>query len=830
MADLKAQLEAMRAQNQTQPVQQNKVDLKSQLQQLRKQPTPTASEQPEQPGFFKSIAQGLGKMVAEPAVAVKNLVQSAPTYAQAIAQGISGDMKGASKTGMQAEKMLGASANVPFLGEVKPAFAEKAIAGDDLGLAKEVLGRGAELGSFIPGGGAASTVVKGGIKGLAKSAVPAMIESGVSGSLGFGGQALKENKPFSEVATESAKGFGVGAAFGAVPVVAKGLTGLAGKTGKFAAAKATGLEGSTIETALKRGPELAEARKAGFTREGLADKVKSRVTSIKNDLSETGKQYNPIRELETNYVSIPQERNLFREAISKFGYDIDEQTGKLLRSAESKPLSNADISSLEDFYSQYGKDRVLSANGFLNTREKLGKMADYTSPTRGTLEKISEDIREKYNEFGRKQLPGLEDVDAEWAPLKKFMTEDVKAFTDKDGNVKLAKVMSALKNPNNADKLAKLEKVSPGITDDFQILAAIEDITAAGEKSKVGTYAQSLIFGGGIGLAGAGVVGGPIAALLGVIVSNPKVIIPIIETYSKLKTKALGKLGSLSKVEGVANSAIQKIKSGVKPNPAEEKLVSEAIKDAAVNQKAYGIVAGVQPEFDEEGNFTGANFDPKMAAMGVGLGVAAEKLSPKFAKSIATRVDSEDMMKMDEFITHTNGKFPENVQLEIEARRMAEAMGINPDQTNKELAKKFNTIVDTREKIDQSIKKAKPLKDSLKADPLIAEAKKYKSAEEFVKAQPKTVNVWRKSRFSDGGAYLDYPIIRREESITLFQGGDGGQHWTSDKKYAEQFGKVKEKTGSFYQIDNGNRMTNVYVEAPSKSQLTDIWNKANKSK
>lgn len=114
-------------------------------------------------------------------------------------------------------------------------------------------------------------------------------------------------------------------------------------------------------------------------------------------------------------------------------------------------------------------------------------------------------------------------------------------------------------------------------------------------------------------------------------------------------------------------------------------------------------------------------------------------------------------------------------------------------------------------------------------DKLVTEAKKYNSAEEFVNNTPKTVNIWRKSRFSNDGAMVDYPVIRKEDNITLYQGGEGGQHWTADKKYAEQFGDVKEKTGSFYQIDNGNRMTNVYVEAPTKSQLTEIWNTANKS-
>jgi len=80
---------------------------------------------------------------------------------------------------------------------------------------------------------------------------------------------------------------------------------------------------------------------------------------------------------------------------------------------------------------------------------------------------------------------------------------------------------------------------------------------------------------------------------------------------------------------------------------------------------------------------------------------------------------------------------------------------------------------------------------------------------------PKTARVWVKSKFSDKGGYSDYPIIRQEDNITLYQGGkanDNRQFWTPNRKYAEQFGDVREKTGSFYKIDNGNKLTDVYVE------------------
>jgi len=90
---------------------------------------------------------------------------------------------------------------------------------------------------------------------------------------------------------------------------------------------------------------------------------------------------------------------------------------------------------------------------------------------------------------------------------------------------------------------------------------------------------------------------------------------------------------------------------------------------------------------------------------------------------------------------------------------------------------------------------------------------------------PKTVKVYLKSKFRDGGAYADVPVIRKEENITLYQGanaGDNRQFWTPNKKYASQFGEVKEKTGTFYQVDNGNRMTDVYVDAnPTPIQQAD---------
>jgi hypothetical protein len=100
----------------------------------------------------------------------------------------------------------------------------------------------------------------------------------------------------------------------------------------------------------------------------------------------------------------------------------------------------------------------------------------------------------------------------------------------------------------------------------------------------------------------------------------------------------------------------------------------------------------------------------------------------------------------------------------------------------------------------------------------ITEPSKPKAVGE-VGETPKTVKVWIKSKFSNDGGYADIPVIRKEKNITLYQGGsaEGRQFWTPDEKYAKQFGEVTEKTGDFYKIDNGNRVTDVYVEAKPKA-------------
>ncbi len=87
--------------------------------------------------------------------------------------------------------------------------------------AKDVVGTTAQALSYLPIGGAVSTLGKA----VAKRTMPALARTALEGGLGtglaFGGQALQEQKSLAESGVEAVKGFGIGAV--AAPVIGVGL-------------------------------------------------------------------------------------------------------------------------------------------------------------------------------------------------------------------------------------------------------------------------------------------------------------------------------------------------------------------------------------------------------------------------------------------------------------------------------------------------------------------------------------------------------------------------------------------------------------------------------
>lgn len=166
----------------------------------------------------------------------------------------------------------------------------------------------------------------------------------------------------------------------------------------------------------------------------------------------------------------------------------------------------------------------------------------------------------------------------------------------------------------------------------------------------------------------------------------------------------------------------------------------------------------------------------------------------------------------------------QNARLGRDAGAYQSASAINPAMTNPTIISNIDSTLPQKGAVSSpGTKSSRPstVTNTSTSNALTerggVSAQKTDTSGGFEGEVPKTVRVWIKSKFSNQGAYNDIPVIGREDNLTLYQGGADGdkrQFWTPNKKYAEQFGNVKEKTGSFYKVDNGNRVTDVYVEAP----------------
>lgn len=302
--------------------------------------------------------------------------------------------------------------------------------------------------------------------------------------------------------------------------VAKAVSGagtLVGKTAKYSTTHLTGLNPETV-TELLKNPEKfknvgSEARIQ--TAKDVAKALDKRI----HDLSGLGSEYQTLRE-SGGVVNVPRET--IPNVLSKYGVKLDEK-GKILTSAESRPLSPTDRNALQDFMDNYGKNEALSPNAFLNTREALSNLSKYESGKTNLSTSISRDLRHAYDELGKKQLSGLEALDKTYAPERQLVSQLKKDILTPQGDLKDGAI-SKIANITGKGKeklLQRVKEVVPDIEDRIHVLKAAEDIEAAG-GFKVGTYirAGGAIFGGATG---------NIPVLVGSILAQPQLAVPLIK-------------------------------------------------------------------------------------------------------------------------------------------------------------------------------------------------------------------------------------------------------------------------------------------------------------
>lgn len=375
-----------------------------------------------------------------------------------------------------------------------------------------------------------------------------LVASGVAKKVGLGRQ-------FDTAITKTAK-----------PIIdtfkktGEGIKSTIGKSAGFVASQTTGLNPETIKQVILKPESFTSAEMAKMERGTLADRVKTSLDARIKDLSETGKGYNEIRQgsaiVEVNPTKIA-------EVFDKYGIKFDN-TGKIIRDVETPPLKPGDITAFEDFQRIFGDETYLSSNAFLNARTTLSEMAKYDSTKTGLSEVVSRDLRKVYDEIGKTQLPRLKALDEKYAPEVKELKQLKKDYLKPDGTLKDG-AMNKIANLTGKGKdliLARLEKLTPGITEDIKVLKAVEDIQLSGGQ-KVGTYVRAGLTGGLLA------TGNPLIAIAQLLLSQPAIVIPLLRAFGKARGIKVS----------IINSIIDKLKRGVSLTVGEQGILNQSIDD-----------------------------------------------------------------------------------------------------------------------------------------------------------------------------------------------------------------------------------------------------------
>jgi hypothetical protein len=518
------------------------------------------------------------------------------------------------------------------------------------GVAKIATRLGRATGTALKVGGTAEKVAN-----LAQKATTLGGISAGEGLLGTAYGAIQEGQLNKEALTQGAYGAILPVAFAGAGKV----LGASGDLIKFGATKASGLERETVEQIIK-GKVPKEAMEE-VNRQALARKVGNALTEEKKALSEIGQSYNEIRQAGEGIARV--EMGAFQEVLDK--YKVAIKNGKLVRTAETRPMSKNDIDKMNEFFQTYSGD--LDANKFLNARKFLANEGDYNKLTQafGKTDDgaaFARDLRALLNKQADNFTVGSETLgklDADFSAKRKEITDVYKAIMKGDGTLKPS-AYSTVANLNSDAKIeiiTALKKYIPDIDEQVRVLKAVEDISRT-MNTKTGTYIASILQGGGVLSSVA--TGNP--AFLLTLLANPKFIIPMLRWYGAV----------VGKSNAFVQAVMKKILGGEALDQAETKFVQETLETATRKSK---------------------------------------KLSPKTQPKQKTFLQKAgDRIKQEFTAPGYTGK-------------------LKPGQ---KIPEGYSTI-------KTALKDNRGMQATGLSDNLIQEAKKYKSADEFIKSQQEKV-------------------------------------------------------------------------------------------
>jgi hypothetical protein len=693
--------------------------------------------------------------------------------------------------------------------------------------------------------------------------------------------------PFLMAAKGVAEKAGAGAKFDAaiskvaspVTVPAKAIaqkvaSGTAGAT-KFGIGQATGLQPETIAQITESPKAFTKQARASVDRLSLGKEVQSALQKRQATIAETGESYKPIRE---SVAPVKVNAAWLNAAIKGFtGLDIKE--GKMLTSGAAKLRESGDVRAIQYLYDTwkpvFNKGKM-TANEFLNFRQDLAGLARYDRQIGKSqpVEAFAKAARAKFNEKYRSQLTGLDKLDLDFSNQSGEIKTLTKGMVDKTGNLTDAAV-NRIANAAGKGKdllLARLEEVSPGITKKIKILKAVEDIQAA-SGVKVGTYARGAAIGGGL------LLGGLPQAVLTAILTSPEIAVPILRSYGMLKNSAVVQ-NVVNLLKNTANQVNQIPSNAQKllKKPVSEIRMPVGLSIEDVSRKPATVFGKPKIEYKSA---TEAMNSPEMKKK------YAEAISQMGNKKVAgksnnlyhtTSIENLESIKKEGLVVGKKARFegvssPKKISFsanekgasyyggkndvmirtktsykpdDLESDILAGGEGmyttgknIPPEMLQIKINGKWVDLLDNKKTV-LGKKQTAPAKATPKAknisDPLIQEAKKYKSVEEF------------KAALQDNPEILAdkiKPQIIPISEVKMTQNPVWDSENSLDKKWVRGFAKELQSGSKFPPIfiDNTGKIIdgNHRFEALAKngatnvevyklpSQLTDIWNKANKT-
>lgn len=327
--------------------------------------------------------------------------------------------------------------------------------------------------------------------------------------------------------------------------------------------KGVGLSGDTVK-ALVSGA-LSDTDMEAVSRASIAQDIKTALDERDAHLSDTGAGYNSIRdagETPEGYENItntppanaiPVQSNFLEEELRNTA-NLKVEDGTIKPSTTSK-VGKAEIAKLQDVLDTFKPSfqrGYLSPEEFLTLRGRLAKAAYNDSGIKNTdVAKLAEDIRNNLNTSYRGAIPGLEELDNSYSSELDQLSKLRKGFLNRHGEL-LETATNKIANATKAGKeetLARLEQISPGITQRLQALKTIEEIQKA--KSGGTGLTGALLSAGEKGGAISGAITGNIpvlAASLGTaLLTSPNLVIPVLKMIGDNKALLQGVVAHLAK-------------------------------------------------------------------------------------------------------------------------------------------------------------------------------------------------------------------------------------------------------------------------------------------